>query len=203
MSHLATCLINIILAPLRRAAFEAMRAAAVRKRVEGIEIIDPLVGEQQPSRIPKVAEAIHLIGSRRPIFLRRIRRNLRGVVINNSRTGYLENRRICILNDISVDRQDPEEIALDLVHEVTHAVLHRAGFRYEGHMRARLERACVKAEIRMAQFFPGGPALAERTAAKLDEVWWTDDDLREGRDADLRAASVPDCIIRLRRLGGE
>lgn len=199
MSHLLQSGVQALLLPLRLALFAAMRAVALRHNVGGIEVIDTLAGATVATRIPKVAAALTVIGSHHPVLLGRVRRYLSAVVINDSRTGYLAYRRACVLNSHAIDVQSAEEIAFDLVHEATHAVFHRAGVRYDGVRRGRIERACVRAEMRLARQLPTGTRYLDHIEAKLGQVWWDDEQLRAGREAELRAAGVPEWLIAIRR----
>lgn len=191
--------VEMILRPLRSILFQAIRSVAVRDTVYGIEIIDTLAGENQPDRISRVAAALALIERYDPVVLLRLRGHLRAVVVNDSRTGYLPYQKLCVLNSQSLDRQTPGEIALNLAHEVAHAVFHRAGIPYVEPVRTRIEEACVRAEVRLARKLPGGEDLATSAAAKLNQPWWSDADLESEREAQLRAAEVPEWVIRLRR----
>lgn len=140
-----------------------------------------------------------LIQRHDPALLLRLRTNLRAIAINYSRTGYLRYLRLCVLNRSSIDIQTVDEIALDLAHEGAHAVLHRIGFRNDEAARERLEHACVRAELRLARRLPDGGRHVERLQSKFGQVWWTDEDLRLGREAELRTAQWPEWLISLRR----
>jgi hypothetical protein len=54
----------------------------------------------------------------------------------------------------------PVKIASTLVHEATHARLHRLGIRYTEQTDIRVERACTREELRFLSQVPEGDAAA-------------------------------------------
>ena len=101
---------------------------------------------------------------------------------------------LCLLrfDHLVAENTTPEDIALLLVHEGMHARLIRAGLRYSGENRARIECLCAKAEWLLATRI-GSPRLigsAEQHRAWPAEMW------TDQADTDRRAAA-------LQRLGVE
>ena len=87
----------------------------------------------------------------------------------------------------------PEHIALALVHEGTHARLHRAGFGYDEPRRARIERLCVTAELIVARRLPDAEYLVSHIAGQLpshDSDRWTNQALHERRLQGLRDLGI-------------
>ena len=99
---------------------------------------------------------------------------------------------ICLLKFeyVVADATTPEEVALTLVHEGSHARLDRAGVGYVGEeRRARVERLCTKAELILAQRIPGGEAAAAYARQRLEwpTSMWTDEAFSERRREALQA----------------
>jgi len=200
MKRALRSLFEVLLRPLRWVLYHLVRWVSIRSVVKGVEIIDYLAVAEESARIRKVAGALELLAEYDPVVLRRLQNYLRAVIINDTRTGYLRPLKVCVLNSSLIESRGEDAIALALAHEVTHAVLHQAGFRYEPKRRERIEHACVRAEIRLARKLPNGERLLERTKAKFHQEWWTDEDLRAGREAELRQMGMPEWVIRLRRV---
>jgi hypothetical protein len=91
----------------------------------------------------------------------------------------------------------PEELAMTIVHETTHANLHRHGFDYDPAKRSQIERICVRAEIAFAKRLPGGASLAQAATARLDygETFWSEEEfLQRGLKA-LHTLNIPTWFI--------
>jgi hypothetical protein len=69
-------------------------------------------------------------------------------------------------------------IASTIVHEATHARLHRCGVGYEEALRARVEAICLRREIAFAAKLPNGEQVREQAKRTLelcsDPDYWTD-----------------------------
>jgi hypothetical protein len=151
-----------------------MRHTTNWERVLGVEVVDAAAGSD-PTRISDVGAALHLIEVHHPVLLRRLQRSVDTIVIHEGPTGYLEKRRMFTLNRKAVGERGPSENALVIAHETAHAVFDRRGVRYHPSRRRRIERACVKSELRLAKRLPGGRDLVTATERKLDEKWWSDE----------------------------
>src|ERR1044071_5568271 len=106
----------------------------------------------------KVAAALSLVAIFDPRRFDRIRRDLRGVLVMGAsgRGEYHQTSRLCILDSAYVEseRADPPLLASTIVHEATHARLGRAGIGYDPSIRARVEHACIRAELAFASRLP-------------------------------------------------
>ena len=75
---------------------------------------------------------------------------------------------------LAAPQTTPEQVALTLVHEGTHARLLRAGFKYDETVRARIEHVCILTEILVARRLPASDELvaaASRRLARPTEFW--------------------------------
>ena len=107
-------------------------------------------------RIEAAIELIHRYDRRR---LERAARDMPRIVAGFPDTGdacYDTIDALGILKLQTVARRDitPEQLALCIVHEATHARIERCGIRYEPQRRVRIERACIQAELAFAQRLP-------------------------------------------------
>lgn len=187
----------------RSASFLILRRIAERRVVCGIEIVSALsLGEESP-HIRAAAQAVELIARHDRALLLRIRQHVRAILIGKMGPGFEQKRRICILRDADLESLPVERIALQIAHEAAHARFFDAGCDYGPESRARIERYCVRAELRLAQRIPGGKALLDASARQLEDPWWSDQQLYERKEAMWRDAGAPNWLLRLgRRLFG-
>jgi predicted SprT family Zn-dependent metalloprotease len=89
----------------------------------------------------------------------------------------------CKLDPRIVLAEPPETIAAVIVHEATHARLHRCGIRYEEDERGRVEAACIRRELAFAAKLPGGEWVREQAARYLESCanpeHWSDASISE------------------------
>jgi hypothetical protein len=102
---------------------------------------------------------------------------------------------------VLADSTLPEDIAGLIVHEATHARLHRCGIGYEEGLRQRVEEVCVRRELAFANQLPDGRRLREfaeqrlATPAALTNVALQERYL-EGSIEVLRHLGYPDWLVR-------
>jgi hypothetical protein len=146
-----------------------------------------------------VAESLAVIGTFDPRRLEGIRRYLRRIVVAaQSRTVYWRFARACALSDQSLSTQPAIWIASVLVHEGTHARLHGRGIEpNDMKMRARIERTCVREQIRFLMRVPGSEVYVRHLERELDEGSWFSDEERKAATVDrLRALDAPAWLIK-------
>jgi hypothetical protein len=98
----------------------------------------------------------------------------------------------------------PEKIAGVIVHEATHARLHRCGIGYEEDLRARVEAVCIRRELAFAARLPHGESLREEAGRILEqcanESLWTNAALGErhriGDREILQYIGLPNWLVR-------
>lgn len=100
-----------------------------------------------------------------------------------------------------LDRHSPERIAAALVHEATHARLWQGGFRYRPADRERIERVCTTAELRFARQLRDPARMVAAIEAALQEPWWTEEQVAQRLERDLRSLGAPPWVLRLLRFG--
>jgi len=129
--------------------------ACERRTIDGLLI----VGDRK--EVDKVLAALALIRDFDPIRYKRIARDLARIwvmVVPSGAAQFRESTWTCEIDDRFV--LDPgtgtEILALVIVHEATHARLHRMGIPYEEKLRDRIERICIGRELAFAAALPNG-----------------------------------------------
>jgi hypothetical protein len=114
-----------------------------------------------------VAEALGLINELHPRFFRRIRHDLKRFYIRRGAGAqYWSRLRLCVLEANRVSQGQAHEIALDIIHEATHARLLSAGIPWVPELFERVERRCVNAEILFCK------RLSERGYSVGERILW-------------------------------
>jgi hypothetical protein len=119
----------------------------------------------------KINQALNLISEFDPRRYRQIKRDVRkiwlfiakpaaGCWINELQTCVLDKEFYCGLTPAS-------RMALTIVHEATHARLHKFKIKYTEDIRDRVERICIKSEIAFAKRLPDGKDLIKMAESKL------------------------------------
>ena len=142
----------------------------------------------------QLGAALDLVRSHAPLRYAYLNRDLPRILVGPSH-GLGECHAavgICLLKFeyVVADATTPQELALTLVHEGTHARLDRAGVGYVGaERRARIERLCTQAELILAQRVPGGEAAAAYARQRLEwpTSMWTDEAFSDRRREALQA----------------
>jgi hypothetical protein len=113
--------------------------------------------------LAKLEAALTLMANVAPQTLRRLSGHcryilcLRGLEVLGA---YIRPLRTCLVSLDYVERTtSPAQFAVVVVHEAMHARLHQAGVRPGFEKTSRIERACIRAEVRFAIKVPGGEAL--------------------------------------------
>lgn len=146
-----------------------------------------------------VAAALAVIEAFDQRRLAGIRRHFRRIVVAaQSRTVYWRFARACALSDRSLSTQPAIWIASVLVHEGTHARLHGRGIEPNNmKMRARIEGACVREQIRFLIRVPGSEVYVRHLESELEDGTWFSDDERKAATVDrLRALDAPAWLIK-------
>ena len=149
-----------------------------RMTIRGLDArIDAETKQQRQDIADKVDAALALIAKYAPVRFDCLRRDMKRLFIGPTayRAVWISELAMCLVRrEYAQDQATaPARLALTLVHEGTHARLDRAGFGDGESVRARIEAACVQAEIIFASRLP---AADELTAAAI---------LRRNRDSDF------------------
>jgi hypothetical protein len=102
---------------------------------------------------PKLYEALDLIETHSPAWIRRMREmnnevHVRRIPGNRAR---LEQERLTILDPYLLANFAPAQIASSIVHEATHARFRFYNIKYDPQGPAREERACRRSEVRLGK----------------------------------------------------
>jgi hypothetical protein len=179
---------NVLTHPVRWVCFRLVRLVWPKESVDGLEVIDAMQsdGGSRSERIARVRAALELIGAACDSNRRRVHDHLRCIIIAETGPHFSPDNRMCVLNVRHIERLSTERIALQIVHEATHALLWARGFDYEPEIRQRIEHVCIHAEARFAKHLPDGAVLKAETLAKLNAVpWWTDAAISGRLETDL------------------
>jgi hypothetical protein len=111
----------------------------------------------------QIESALLLIERNLPIRYRQIQRDLRYIWVR-SMMGYAQFDRAIWACSIRPEvfqgnQVSPEDVALILVHEATHARLAKLGFGYDEAIRARIEAICHRRELAFATRLGDGEAI--------------------------------------------
>jgi hypothetical protein len=152
----------------------------------------------------KIDQALNLISEFDSRRYRQIKRDVKRIWIAAA-PGYCaqweEELQMCILDTDYFRRSDisASEMALTIVHEATHARLHKLKIGYAENIRERVERICIKSEIAFAKRLPDGQKLVEMAESGLQtpKSYWTHTEFQQ-RDLDMLAEmSKKNWVIRI------
>jgi hypothetical protein len=163
--------------------------------------------------LAKVFAALDILYDTIPAQLERIPRMMHGLTIAKLRDAigvWRSDLGVCLLDETYVVNVDttPQDVASTIVHELTHARLERAGFRYNVMARARCERVCFLAERNFVLLLPPSEErerLAMRNAGYLamSPDYWSAEQVEARRAArplwERAAYRIMQIIIRLHR----
>ncbi len=170
---------------------------ARRARVHGIPVYAILEHDSLlPLCFAKLRRALDFLAERDPRRYRRLHRDVKRVLVSRYEgSHFLPPLRMIVLYWPNAAMDTPEEIALSLVHEATHARLHARGIAYLPELRARIEAACLAQEMAFARRIPGGSALVDPHA--LERPWWTTEAYGRRWLRELRDLGTPRWLYRL------
>ena len=116
--------------------------------------------------LQRLAEALDLIAAHAPRRLRRMQRDLAGLVVRRfpCRGAYFPRERECLVElTFTVNpRHTLAEIASSIVHEATHARIASMCGSLPQEQRAREERLCREAELEFGLALPDGAGVVQR-----------------------------------------
>ncbi len=166
--------------------------------VEGVRVCVSLSTDDSDEVFAKVTEALRLIIRHAPRVSARIRKDVKTLLFADVSGGrYLAGLRTSMIGVDYARRVPPLDLAMMFVHEATHARLARAGFRYLGARRERIERICIEAEIAFAERVPGSETAIDSARALQENEWWTPERSGEDAIAELRRRGLPEWITRI------
>jgi hypothetical protein len=158
----------------RGAAFVLLKLTSRRLRVDDFEVVDA-TDNDSPRAEDQLLKSIELIRRELPAVYRRLRRDVRRVIlVKAGGPEYWPFAKAIVVKKTTVEQAEVALLAMLLVHEGTHARLWNIGIGYPVKERARIERLCVSAEVRLARELPDAAELEEFALDKLKNAWWTE-----------------------------
>lgn len=158
-----------------RTAYRLWLRYAEIDQIEGIPFVDLARGDAK-ARAASIQQAIGLLAGVQPYRLAQVRRYLRWLIV--SYTGgsgeYWYGMGVCVLDADYIEASAPIDIAMLLVHEMTHGRLDKRRIRTTSANHDRIEELCVKAELELADQLPEGTDLVVRVRRRLEQRWWDD-----------------------------
>jgi hypothetical protein len=163
-----------LLQPARRRLQRLALRLGRHERVHGVPLVDWVIFDETQAGFAEVRAALELVWR---YDRRRFRRMLRDVdyviVTNTAGTAgeHWRDIRSMLIDAGCAIRQVREATAMTIVHEATHARLWTRGVgRFPD--RARIEAACIRAEIEFVRKIPGAERLIVGSRMKLDSRYW-------------------------------
>jgi hypothetical protein len=157
----------------------------------------------------RVEEALYLIKAYDGVRYVRLIRDIERVWVRpipGALGSFEDSLHACVLDRgfVLAETSLPELIAATIVHEATHARLHRRGIGYEEKLRTRIEAVCFRRELAFASKLPNGEQARERAERSLtfyaSEDYWTNAAFGERFDKDqgdlLRSLGAPNWLVR-------
>lgn len=184
-------------------------AISAKRRLHGLPvgIFTPSDSEAQRRIFATIESAMKLIADISPICYARIRRDFRGILVCGVEGVRAHNARwnravgMCELDTDYMCSADatPADVAATIIHEATHARLLRAGIDFEEERRARVERACFRAEIRFAKRLPDGQPIIDAVKRNMqrEQSFWTDDAFLQRDAGTLIKLGCPRWVVQL------
>lgn len=183
-----------------RLAFVILRTQYPRDDAHGFEINCFL--DDASASLRRLRAGLDFVAAIDPVRFRRIQLDLpRFMLVPVGGLGYNPHLRACVLSAPYIDRVPEDVLALTIVHEATHARLHRAGIAYRAQLIERVERCCVRSEIAFARRVPGGESLARYAEEKLQHDWWTPEKRAQRLERELNELEMPGWYKRLIKFG--
>lgn len=170
---------------------------------------------REPLYFDRVDEALDLISRYDPRTLRSLQRRFAGILVTGEEPFRLahwrQGAKLCILTApyVASSANRPEDVALTLIHENTHARLAARGIRYREGRRGRIEVICAEAEVAFSRRVPYAGDLVERTQSRLeawvkaDEEHWSDKRKRAALLDYLQETGTPGWLLGLLRRASE
>lgn len=163
-----------LLQPFRRVIQRAVLKLGPKRIVHGIPLVDWILDDSEDPALEAVESALNLIWEVDPRRFRRMRQDVRYIVVTRtagSAGEHWADIRSVLLDAHNANRQVREAIAMTIVHEATHARVRRWGVEISEDL-SREEAVCVRAEIAFAKKIPGTDHLIRGAEAKLASRYW-------------------------------
>lgn len=156
-------------------------------------------------QLDRIEESLRLIEQVQPIRYQQIVRDLGRIWVRSlsyARGQYNDSVRACSISAKAFDGyyNRPEEIALIIVHEATHARLARLGIGYDEAIRSRVEAICHRRELSFAKLLDDEQAIYVAGYYLANPVDYSDEAVDSRSEAallaDARDIGFPLWIVR-------
>lgn len=162
---------------LRRAQGKSLLRGAHQQSVHGIVIAVGAATEHQDEFFSKCSRALDLIKTHDPSRFHRVQRDLRLVFMSAGGGPYYDPAiNGFIIDSASLRAATITRLASLLVHEATHARLHRMGLGRHQAAVERIEAACVRAEIAFLGRVPHTADLVRRLEHSTLIPWYSEEE---------------------------
>jgi hypothetical protein len=159
---------------------------SARSRVKEFEVYDATTGPFE-SALVRIHDALAVVREQAPRRYKRMRQDVRRfVIIGAGGAEYWRQLDAIALTRQMIAIESPDELAVTIVHEATHARVASMGIPYLPALRERIERLCVREEVAFAKALPDGERWAGQALRALESPWWTDEAMRARRAAARR-----------------
>ena len=185
--------------PVRKVFVAYLRWQSPKTYHDGIVISTWDSKADHPALASKVLDALELI--RRVDYRRyaRLRRDVGRITLDRLQVAgtFVPSAGGVFLDTSHVELAHVAELALTIVHEATHARIHRAGVKVDARVRSRVEHVCIGAEIDLAaKLGPKYSTLIDAAVQKRASANWSDAERFERRVRGLREAGLPSWFVR-------
>jgi hypothetical protein len=167
----------------------------------GFQLVDLSVRGEDAEATTKLKAAIDRLAQASPRMYRRARASLARISIANlggAAGSFWPEIRSAMIDADHARRDHTDSVAMTLAHEATHARFHVAGIRLRRQWRPRIERACVKAELEVAERLNVDETLKDEALRALSGSWWSDKEDDERTRAQLRDLGWSELAIKVR-----
>jgi hypothetical protein len=172
-----------------------------RRVVQGIVLVQFSPNGEPAELFDKLAQALDFIHRYDPKQFARLRERIpRIALVEAGGEVYDHGLRTYIADARTVRARTVGEVALAIVHEATHARIHRLGVRSAASTLDRVERMCIAQEVAFAERTPPGFGLLAIASAKFQHPWWSVDEERSRDRERAEGLGMPGFAIRLMRL---
>lgn len=161
---------RFLLRQYQRLSFILLCRLAPSMAFDGIRIFDGTAMGRDAGKEGSLAAVLELIKASDPRRFKRMQKTMPTIALMPiAGAEYHRHLKACYVEDALVDRIESRHLASILIHESTHAYLHDRGCRWTETRYQRIEKLCVREEIRFARRL-NDPDLERRLAYKLDNV---------------------------------
>jgi hypothetical protein len=189
----------LVMTPVRKLFLVHVRSRAPRTVHDELTIATWDRGSDHATLERRVRDALDLIRQVDPRRYARLKRDVHRITLERLQVAgmFVPNAGRVFLDVGHVAQAHVAELASTVVHEATHARLHRAGIRHDSRIRGRVEHACIRSEVDFAvRLGPEYVSLVEAVTQKYSSVYWSDDARFDRRTRELKSAGLPAWFVR-------